>query len=679
MTLRRQCRLIFWEKDFMVLNTKQKNALLKKGIDNEYKLRRWYPLRYIDNSKETGLCRELSGCHATVIGKLTDWCARSYRTQFGNYIQCHFEDRISKEKLTVSFFGEFNLYSKIFADKEGSEYIIGGNLVLNEYGYQMANPDTVSRMIKENMVVRPVYSKIKGMSEDTLKKLYDSALNEEEEETVPDYIRNEFLLPTINEALHDTYYPHDIIDTVNGISRLIFDDMLYFAGEFVLASKNANKLGIKIQNSELADKIISSLPYSLTSDQQKVYDNFKDMMFKGRYIHSLVQGDVSCGKTIVAFLLMALCAGAGHQSALLAPTKILAEQHYEELSKLVNPFGYEVMLISSGKYSKADLKKLETGKCLFIVGTQSLLSDKIEFSDLKTVVVDEEHKFGVAQRDKLREKQKSCNFISMSATPIPRTLALSLIDDTMSVFQIKQLPGGRKPVKTVVAPSKKILVSVKYVLEKGQQVYAVCPKIDDDTKKNNGIMSVEKAYEIYCKMFGDKYKIAALTGKTSKEESERILSDFKNGLIDILVSTTVVEVGVNVPNATLMVIHNAENFGLSGLHQLRGRVGRGDLQSYCLLVSDKEEENKRLSTLSSTNDGFEIAEIDMKYLRNTGNLLGDEQSGKNRYMEEFKLNPDIFKIAKKAAYKMTKEELLAHFKKIEMCENTSRLKILSIA
>lgn len=664
---------------FSELTTKQKNALIKKGIDNDYKLRRWYPLRYIDNSRETGLSEDLSGKHATVIGTLIDWKVKTYSSKFGNYILCHFMDRKTQLIFSVFFFGEYKMYSTYFKEKEGSEYIIGGMLELGSYGYQMTNPDTISRMIQKNMVIRPVFSKIKGISEESMKKIYSIALNIDEEESVPDRIREAFCLPTINEALRDTYYPKDVIDTINGESRLVFDDMLYFAGNLELSSRKTDKTGCRISSSELADKIISALPYSLTQDQKSVYENIKKLMLEGKPIHSLVQGDVSCGKTIVAFLIMALAAGEGHQSALLAPTKILADQHFAELSKLVNPLGYKVILIENGKYSKKDLDYISSGKCLFVVGTQALLSDKITFCDLQTLVIDEEHKFGVEQRDKLRKKQERCNCISMSATPIPRTLAMSIVSDNMSVFQIKQLPGGRKPVKTAVATSRKILSSTKYILEKGQQIYAVCPKINEDDGSKDSSMSVEKAYSVYKKVFGDKYTVAALTGKTSKAESEQILSDFKEGHIDILVSTTVVEVGVNVPNATLMIVHDADHFGLSGLHQLRGRVGRGDLQSYCLLVTDKEAENKRLSTLASTNDGFEIAEIDMKYLRKTGNIFGDEQSGKNRYIEEMKLNPSIFKLAKEAARQMTNEEILGHIKKIEKCENDVRLKILSIA
>ena len=433
---------------------------------------------------------------------------------------------------------------------------------------------------------------------------------------------------------------------------MVLDDMVYFQGQFELLSREAKTAGLKISSDTLSQKIISSLPYNLTNDQRKVFEEVKANLYEGKRIRALVQGDVSCGKTIVAFLCMSLVAGEGHQAVLIAPTKILADQHFAELSSLLKDTGEKAALIEAGKYTKKDLEDIKNGDIRFVVGTQALLSDKIEFKDLGLVVVDEEHKFGVEQRNTLRQKQEGTNSISMSATPIPRTLALSLLDENMSVYQIKQMPAGRKPVQTAVCGSGKILPFVRNILETGQQVYT--------------------------KHFGDRYTVAKLTGETKKDESEKILNDFKDGKIDILVSTTVVEVGVNNPNATLMVIHNAERFGLSGLHQLRGRVGRGQLQSYCLLITDKNEDNERLSTLERTTDGFEIAEADMKYLRKTGNLFGEEQSGKNRYVEEMMANPTIFADAQAIVKKMTTEDLEKHIEKIEMAENTVKVKILYV-
>lgn len=666
----------------MQIDTRKKNALAKKGIDNAFKLRRWYPLRYIDNTEVTGLSPELDGQHATLIGQLRVYEEKERRggkpgDDKNKYISMRFRDKKTQAMIGVSIFGGFKWHSKILKNNEGKFFLIGGTLKYSEsYGYQMANPDVLTTMIDDNMKMMPVYSKIKNVSNYTLMELFEDALQEQEEDTIPYALRNKYY--DINHALKGVLFPENADEVIASQKRMVLDDMVYFQGQFELLSREAKPAGLKISSDTLSQKIISSLPYNLTDDQRKVFEEVRTNLYKGKRIRALVQGDVSCGKTIVAFLCMSLVAGEGHQAVLIAPTKILADQHFAELSSLLKDTGERAALIEAGKYTKKDLEDIKNGDIRFVIGTQALLSDKIEFKDLGLVVVDEEHKFGVEQRNTLRQKQEGTNSISMSATPIPRTLALSLFDENMSVYQIKQMPAGRKPVQTAVCGSGKILPFVRNILETGQQVYAVCPRIGEEEDDGIDMMSVDRAYEVYTKHFGDRYTVAKLTGETKKDESEQILNDFKDGKIDILVSTTVVEVGVNNPNATLMVIHNAERFGLSGLHQLRGRVGRGQLQSYCLLITDKNEDNERLSTLERTTDGFEIAEADMKYLRKTGNLFGEEQSGKNRYVEEMMANPTIFADAQAIVKKMTTKDLEKHIEKIEMAENTVKVKILYV-
>ncbi len=655
----------------MELTTKQKNAFAKKGVTNKYHLRRWYPLRYIDNSTETGIDLSLLGMHVTIVGRLAGTEKKRMKARPLDYIRALYKDRKSGEEFYVNYLGNFYEYSTLNR-YIGDEFIVSGILqYFDNFGFVVNNPEVTSRNIEENMRVVPVYSKVKGISAENVEKIIMDSLTEKEEETVSDVILDEFGLVDINTAITGIISPKEMKDVAAAKNRLLFDDFLYLAGRLSLMDDD-NIPGIKASSEKLVDTALSNIPYSLTGDQRKVYEEIRNKMYQSKHINCLVQGDVGAGKTIVAFLTMILTAEAGYQAILMAPTQILAQQHYDGIQDVLKGTGLNSIFISgNSKPTKEELKQIENGDIQLIIGTTAILSDKIKLCNPGLFVIDEEHRFGVEQRNAIDKQKAYTNSISMSATPIPRTLASALFGDNTEVYNIKEKPAGRKPIKTYYDDGKKTASFVMKVLESGHQAYMVCPMIDDnDSDLMKDVYSTHQVYEMMKKFLKGRFNVAELTGSTSARDTEQILDDFRNNKIQLLISTTVVEVGVNVPNATLMVIVNAERFGLAGMHQLRGRVGRGDAQSYCILMSKQSPaQNERLMTLCQTDDGFEIAEKDMLYLRKSGDLFGTEQSGKNRYIEEMYMFNDFYNRVKDTVKKIPKEQIQKHIDKMIMCEN----------
>ena len=404
------------------------------------------------------------------------------------------------------------------------------------------------------------------------------------------------------------------------------------------------------------NRIIESLPYELTADQKGAVDSMLTDARSGKRINALVQGDVGCGKTIVAFLLMTAFVDSGYQAVLMAPTQVLARQHYEDLKNLVEPLGYKVVFLGGSEMKarekKAVLAAIAEGEADYIVGTHSVIAKDVVYKRLAVTVTDEEHKFGVAQRAALVEKAAAgVHNITMSATPIPRTLAQVVYGNAVQLYTIKTMPKGRVPVITGIATDEnKVFRFIIKQAKQGHQTYVVCPMIDPSDELD-GVKSVDEVSQVYEKALGPYgVRIATLTGRNSKKETETIISGFKNRDFDVLISTTVIEVGVNVPTATTMVVSNAERFGLSSLHQLRGRVGRSNLQSYCVLQSADQSEKgrQRLEAMVNTTNGFEIAEADLK-IRGPGDFLGTRQNGENKYMALMLAYPDKYKYAQEIA------------------------------
>ena len=647
-----------------VSSAKQKQ-FNKKGIYTVEDLANTLPRKYLDYSKrgeidDNNVGEDISFVGTVITGVKTVGSAR-------DCLKLTLENKDTREKVDVMWFHQ--LYKKDFLDTMyGREVLCCGKLSKNTYNksFYFANPQVFTSKITDEEIIFPVYSKISGMSDDYFKKTLDAAMSKI---SVSDYLdeqtRKEFRLCEYNGEYFRKIHQPKSQDEINECKRRkIFDDLFYFASKLYTEANEQTDSPFAANLSENTYKILGTLPFELTDDQKNVMSEIKARMESGKRLNALVQGDVGSGKTIVAFFSMLLMAESGYQSVLMAPTKVLAEQHYADLCKLCEGSIFEgrIVYLSSGMKAKERREKLEkiaNGDALLIVGTHSVLSETIKYWTLGLVVVDEEHKFGVVQREQLAESaEQGVHMITMSATPIPRSLASVLYGANKDIFTISQLPSGRKPVITnIVEDDNKIFDFVKSQIKQGRQAYIVCPLIDNETSVDaksveDEIKDIELAFASEPEI-----NIASVTGKTKTEDAERILNDFKDNKIQILISTTVIEVGVNVPNATVMVIRDAQRFGLSQLHQLRGRVGRGNYQSYCIL-SSHEKDNSRLNVMCETNDGFKIAEADLKN-RGTGDLLGTLQSGQNRYVELALLYPKFYeKVKRKVQYLISQKNIL---------------------
>lgn len=632
----------------------------KKNIRNDEQLRRFLPYKYKDYScahtlKEidfsNGNVDAAVYCTIDSVSKKTSASGKPMLV-----IKSHDREGTKLRAVYMNSVRLKPLFSS-FIDKKTEILFMGPIQFDPQYGYSIFAPEFSSNP-HEYLRVKPIYSALKGISQATLEGHMRYALTEKEPETIPDELRCDY--PEINQAMQMLHKPNTIQEPEKGKVRLILDNLVYF--KLMLQSEEADTISkFRLCSREMMDRMISSLPYSLTEDQMKTVNGMLQSAGKGRRLNALVQGDVGCGKTIVAFCMMVCAAENGYQSVLMAPTQILAEQHYRELKTLVPE---DEVVFFDGHLKAKDRASMESkvknGTAKYIVGTSALLTADITLKNIAVVIIDEEHRFGVEQRKALYSEE--AHIVTMSATPIPRSLARTVYGEGMEIYQIKQKPAGRLPVITYYDNGKKEKNFLYAMLKKGGQAYIVCPLKDEtDSDAMENVLSAEEIYKEYSSKFGDLgFRVGIVTGTTKNEEKEKILDSFKAGEVDILVSTTVIEVGVNVPNANIIIIKNAERFGLATLHQLRGRVGRGTRQSYCILVSDIP--NSRICAMCTTNDGFLIAEEDLKE-RRSGDLLGIRQSGKNQFVEEALSFPEIEKDASEIISKMNYREALIHLRK----------------
>lgn len=611
-----------------------------KGIETVEELLKIVPKKYFDCRESTPISPASNGQNVCIIGKTTSFL--SVIGKDTKALRFWITDD-KNNKISVLWFNQMFLYNKLDVIGKDEDIIVFGKITYNEEykNYSISNPTIFSNRVEEHRKIFPIYKKISGVSEEYYKEVVDGALKVLK---VRDYltksVREEFGLCEYNsDFFRKIHSPNTIEEVGETQRRLIFDDLFYFASRLYKEERETPISDFIIERTDLMQQIIRELPFDLTGDQKSTVDRIVEKAKDGERINALVQGDVGCGKTIVSFLSMIAFAENGYQSALMAPTQVLAKQHYEGLTELVSKYGLRVAYLHSGmkvREKKKVCDDIKTGWYHFVVGTHSVFANSVEYDNLGLVITDEEHKFGVEQRDSLVEKASNgVHTITMSATPIPRTLAITLYGESKEVFTINQMPSGRKPVITGIAKSDERTFSfMRNTIKRGQQCYVVCPLIkDSDSEKMEGVESVENIYSRLVEYFSDDedIKIEMLTGKQSSEEVENTISRFSKNETQILISTTVIEVGVNVPNASVIVIRNAERFGLAQLHQLRGRVGRGVHQSYCVLCSE-DENNMRLSAMCATTNGFEIANADLKN-RGTGDLIGTRQSGENKYVE----------------------------------------------
>ncbi len=485
--------------------------------------------------------------------------------------------------------------------------------------------------------ITPVYASKSGISQKTIRacvKYGLEGMNDEIQDLVPICLMRKYHLMSRRLALWNVHFPANMNDVKLAYRTLKYEEFLRFFTAMQLM-KNESMLDGYIQprifDETKLEHLINQLPFELTKDQKETVDAITNDMQSSRVVYRLVQGDVGCGKTLVAMLCMYAEVLSGHQAALMAPTEILARQHYQEVCKYLEPLGVRCGLLFSGLATSEKnevLQGIQDGTIDVVVGTQSLIQEGVSFYDLGMVVADEQHRFGVAQRQAIRDKGKGVDFILMSATPIPRTLATTLYGD-MEVSTIKTMPKGRKMVQTVLIHEnsfRSVLPQIESLLEHGKQLYVVCAAVEyNEEYPARNVNDVAHNLSVY---FNNKYQVGILHGKMSTDEKQQIMQDFNDNKIQILVTTTVVEVGMNVVNATGMIIYNAERFGLSQLHQLRGRVQRGSEMGRCYVLSDTKDEMSlnRLEVLEKTSDGFLISYEDLR-LRGPGDILGTRQSG----------------------------------------------------
>ena len=535
-------------------------------------------------------------------------------------------------RLTVTFFN--NKYAAQTL-RYGQEYIFYGAVTGDFIGYSMTNPvfEALDSQPVTTRRVLPVYPLTAGLSNAAMLKAVRQALAicDPPAEVLPESVRREFGILGADRAYYAIHEPQSMAEAELAKKRLIFEEFFVFsAGLALMRASRAQKTAEPYTNTDLQE-FISALPFSLTGAQRRAIGEILEDVSSGAPMNRLVQGDVGSGKTMVAAAAAYVTAKNGAQSALMAPTEILAEQHYQSLSKLFAPMGIRVGLLTGSmtqKQKKLVREAIEAGEIDLAVGTHALLTDATQFRDLGLVIADEQHRFGVAQRSKLSAKGNDPHLLVMSATPIPRTLALLMYGD-LDVSIINELPPGREPVDTFLVGESyraRINAFIRKQVTEGHQCFVVCPAVEES--EDLGIKAATVWAETLQKTVFPDLRIALLHGQMKGAEKEAAMASFARGEADVLVATTVIEVGVDVPNATLMVIEDADRFGLSQLHQLRGRVGRGGSKSYCILTSHNKNQETllRLKALCKTTDGFKIAEEDLK-LRGPGDFFGSRQSG----------------------------------------------------
>ena len=544
-----------------------------------------------------------------------------------------------QNEINIVFFNAPYLKDKLV---RGMRYIFYGKLLFQNRQYKMEHPEMYSVEEYENLKssLQPIYPLTKGLSNKIVQKSIRSSIEENDylsiyEEYLPQTILKEFNLISVKEALKEIHFPKDESSLIKAKKRLSFDELFLFLIKLRSLRENIDEESVfNVIETAGPSRLIEKLPYRLTSDQEKVFKEIVDDLLSKKVMKRLVQGDVGSGKTIIAFLSMLLMIENGYQTALMAPTEILATQHFEKLSTLISKYNLPIKpVLLTGSVTKAKkeiiYEDIKNGKYNAVIGTHALIQDGIEFDNLALVITDEQHRFGVNQRQNLKNKGNSPHVLVMSATPIPRTLAMVLYQDIHLSF-IKEKPDNRLPIKNCVVDTSYRNTAYKFMyseIKKGRQVYIVCPMVEE----SEGLENLENVIDYSSKLkkeFPTDINIEYIHGKMKPKDKKDIMEAFYNKNIDILVSTSVIEVGIDVPNANIIMIENAERFGLSSLHQLRGRIGRGDFQSYAIFVNgnNKKKKNERLEILNSTNDGFKVAEEDLK-LRGAGDIFGIRQSG----------------------------------------------------
>ena len=633
----------------------KENQLYKKGLFTiedvlDYRPKEYYDFRFTVSIRDL---RDYEDDFAATVGNLI-----SINNTNPKFLKATFKD--STGTVDVIYFGQKYMEKLLTINRR---YFIGGKVTISPYTKrpQYINPPYTSSFIDKYRTYVPKYSKVKGMSEEYLQDVIDKCI-EGYAPIYPDYDKRllyEYKIIEKREFYEKLHHPRVEEDLKRVNKRIIFEkifDFLWMSKK--IYDENSFITDVKLKE-DFIDELLKKVLFTLTDDQYNTVKDIAKKMLTGDKVLALVQGDVGSGKTIVAFLLASLVALNGYQSVICAPTEVLAAQHYKEITEEYNGFGLNVAYLSGStkKRERAKiLKGLKDGSINILIGTHAVFSKDVEYKSLGLKVIDEEHRFGVKQREKLSVSYPNSHSISMSATPIPRSLALVSYSKNLEIYNILQMPAGRKPVKTVVTDSNQMAFkSIIDEVKKGHQAYIVCPLIEEGKLQAQDIENTEKLFKNFCKSQGEDIRVKSINGKMKPQEIDEITNEFKKGDLDVLISTTIIEVGINVKNATMMVIMSAERFGLSQLHQLRGRVGRSTFRSYCMLVS-KKEDAKRLEIMESSNSGFEIAKEDLK-LRGPGELIGTKQSGKSEEIALIISFPKLVERLKKSIDEIVNDEV----------------------
>ena len=609
--------------DIEGVGTKTIELLNKLGINNIDDLLHYYPYRY-DILKRSDITNLNDGDKIIIDGIVEGQPTTIFLSS--KLKKIIFRINTKTTILNVTIYNKTYLYQEL---KCGKEVTIIGK-------YDKIKNTVVASDIRFDKLpmtpkIEPIYYTTSGLSRKSISKFISSVLREDYNviDYIPDYLSEKYNFMSKKQAVYNVHMPIDILDLKKARQRIKYEELFMYMLKINYLKRKIIQDNTAIERKIDREKIkefISTLPFELTTDQLIAVDDILTDLESNKRMNRLLQGDVGSGKTIVAFITTYANYLSNYQTALMAPTEILAKQHYDNAKKVFKNTEMKIELLTSSLTNKKKeeiYNKLNNNEIDLIIGTQAIIQDKVNFANLGLVITDEQHRFGVNQRNSFKNKGITPDILSMSATPIPRTYALTIYGD-MDVSSIKTKPEGRIPVKTYLKKEKDILEVLnlmKQELDKHHQVYIIAPQIEDNENDNE---TVEKLQEKMTTAFGKLFTIKSVHGKMEPEEKEQVMKEFEKGEVNILISTTVIEVGVNVPNASMIVIFNANMFGLSTLHQLRGRVGRSNIESYCVLIAKQNLE--KLKILEKTNDGFEISEYDFQN-RGEGDLFGVRQSG----------------------------------------------------
>lgn len=604
---------------------KRAELLQKKGIDTVGALLRFYPRAYLDWQNITPISECPEGENVCVRAEITS-PVKTVNIRRGMTLY-KFAAADDSGVIEVTLFNRKYLAENL---RQGRSYLFYGKLGYGITLRQMSSPEI---MPAEYMGIEPVYAATEGLSSKTIEKIMKNALAYADDmaDVIPQGIREKNGLCDFKTALKSIHFPLERQALESAKRRLVFEELFVLqTGLLFLKRRRRALAGCTVKNN-LLEEFKRTLSFKLTGAQERVINECLTDMMSPRPMNRLIQGDVGSGKTAVAAALMYISAGNGFQSALMAPTELLAEQHFKTLCKITANSGIKCALLTGSltKKQKDEVKAgLKSGEIKVAVGTHALLTDDVEFENLGLVVTDEQHRFGVGQRGRLSSKGNNPHTLVMSATPIPRTLGLIIYGD-LDISIIDEYPAGRQKIATYCVDSSynaRVYNYIKKFIAEGRQAYIVCPLVDE-----NEALAIKSASEYYKELSENQFKnytVGLLHGKMKPKDKENVMRRFAAGEIQLLISTTVIEVGIDVPNAALMVIENAERFGLSQLHQLRGRIGRGEYSSACILISDVKsgDTKRRLDVIKNNTDGFKIADEDLK-LRGPGDFLGSRQHG----------------------------------------------------